>query len=128
MLLHTDYVVKDLTSIDYNKNPSQKKASYIGGTVMILLIAFQIFGYLKYNKYMDSRLVNEGVETTGTFQEIYWHASSKKRTTGYKLEYFYEIRGIKYHHKTLLQDSLDISIIKIKYLPNMPNKHTIEIK
>jgi len=123
----SNYRLGDVASKRYNSSRLVKRASYVSGIMMIMLIGIHVVGFNKFEAYMDDQLIHNGVSTSGVVENVYWHTSTKKRNTGYKIDYYYIVKDKRYNHNAFLGERPEFSIIKIKYLPTMPDKHTFEL-
>jgi hypothetical protein len=124
----SQYYLSDLVSItNYNKNEFSKKASYLlGFTLLVLITFFGSFVYLSY-QFLDQDLQHHGLYTKGKIEKVYSRKINKKSKSGYFLNYSYSIHGNKFEHNTRLNSEIQPKSIKIKYLPYLPNKHKLEL-
>jgi len=128
----SNYSISDLTH-SYNLNSQYKKSSYLLGLFLVIFISIQVFSYKSFDNYMDEQLSTNGLYIEAEVIDIYWHKSKKKKNTGYYADFYYQVENEKYYHQTKLDMGIEIngdyanfSSLKIKYLPKLPNKHSVE--
>jgi hypothetical protein len=124
----SQFKLSDLAShSNYDKNDFSKKASYLLGFILLVMIA--LLSSLMYlsNNFLDQDLQQNGLYTTGKTEKVYWRDVKKKSKSGYYLNYSYKIDGNKIEHTTRLESEIQPKLIKIKYLSYLPNKHKIAL-
>jgi hypothetical protein len=124
----SQFKLSDLVShSNYNKNDFSKKASYLLGFILLVLITFLTsLLFLGYH-FLDQDLQQNGLYTKGEVEKVYWRNVNKKSKSGYYLNYSYKIDGNKIEHTTRLESAIIPKFVKIKYLSYLPNKHKIEL-
>jgi len=116
------------TNYSFSDSVTDKKFGNLVGVLMIMLITFQIIGFRSFDSFIERQLQFKGIPTTTYVKRIFWHEGSKLKYTGYKLEYYYKVGKTEYHHNLFLGRKYEFEEVKIKYLPMLPDKHSIVVK
>jgi hypothetical protein len=117
--------IRSKSNYSFNDCVKQKSVGFYVGIVMLILISVQVIGYLKFDGFIEKQLQLNGIQTTSYIERIYWHKARKSKFTGYKLEYYYKVGQTDYHHSLMLGKQYEFQEIKIKYLPFLPEKHSV---
>lgn len=124
IITKSNFVIADLATSAYNSSKKHKKASQLMGLLMIVLIVIHIAVYKVYDNYLVKQLSLRGKEIKGQIEKVEYHNS--RRNSGYMLYYYYEIENEKfYHRKNLGENDNNVYYLKVKYLPELPNNHSL---